>query len=100
WYTWATHLLDGQLGVPHGADIPGAFNNAERADTLTGNTPEVPEMAKIMSAAFVNFARTGNPNQPNLAWPAFDTTNIQTTIFDTRVRMENDPAGAARRLLA
>ncbi len=99
WYTWATPLLDGQIGVPHGADIPGAFDNAERADTLTGNTPEVRHIANLMSAAFVNFAATGNPGQPDLAWPRFDSTTVPTLIFDTKVRVENDPAGVARRLL-
>lgn len=100
WYTWATHLLDGQIGVPHGADIPGAFDNAERADTLTGNTAEAREIAQRMSAAFVHFAATGTPSQPTLPWPRFDSATVPTMIFDTPVRLENDPAGAARRLLA
>jgi para-nitrobenzyl esterase len=100
WYTWATPLLDGQIGVPHGADIPGAFDNAERADTLTGNTPEVRAIANLMSAAFVNFAATGDPGQPGLDWPRFDSATVPTMIFDTKVRVENDPAGVARRLLA
>ncbi len=100
WYTWATPLLDGQIGVPHGADIPGAFDSADRADTLTGNTPAVRGIAKTMSGAFVNFARTGAPSQANLKWPAFDSTSVQTMVFDTKVRVENDPAGKARRLLA
>jgi len=100
WYTWATHLLDGQIGVPHGADIPGAFDNAERADTLTGSTAEAREIANRMSTAFVNFAATGNPDQSNLKWPRFDSATVPTMVFDTPVRVEYDPAGTARRLLS
>ncbi len=50
-----------------------------------------------MSQAWINFARTGNPSQPGLAWPPYEPDTVATMVFDTRSRMENDPASAARK---
>ena len=99
WFTWASPILDGRIGVPHGSDIPGAFDNTANSDQFTGNTPEARRLAKVMSQAWINFATTGNPSQPDHAWPAWDPNVFQTMIFDNRVRVEDDPAGEARRLL-
>ena len=52
-----------------------------------------------MSTAWANFARTGNPSQPGLAWTPTDPQRCQTMVFDTTSRMVDDPEGAARRIL-
>jgi len=52
-----------------------------------------------MSAAWVAFARTGNPNHPGLpTWPAYDTEQRPTLLFNLTSRVENDP-GREERLL-
>jgi para-nitrobenzyl esterase len=52
-------------GVPHGAEIPFVFN------TLAGTPPpEDLAVAQTMNTYWANFAKTGSPNGPGLAfWP-------------------------------
>jgi para-nitrobenzyl esterase len=100
WYTLATPVLDGRIGCPHGIDLPAAFDNTARCDQFTGNTPEAQRAAKMLSRAFVNFATTGNPSQPGLAWPAFDAQRLATMVFDAHSRLEYDPIGNVRRWLS
>ena len=52
-----------------------------------------------MATAWANFARTGNPSQPGLAWLPSDPENNPTMVFDNHCRMANDPEGEARKLL-
>lgn len=58
-------------------------------------------LADQMSAAWANFAKTGKPSASGLpAWPAYDTKIRPAMIFDHESRIENDPRGAQRRLMA
>ena len=50
--------------------------------------------------AWVVFARTGNPSQPGLTWDAFDPAKGRVMVFDNNCRMEADPEGEARKILA
>ena len=52
-----------------------------------------------MATAWANFARTGNPSQPGLPWPAFTPERCATMVFDDACRMVDDPDGEARKLL-
>ena len=56
-------------------------------------------LAKKMAAAWVNFARKGNPSQPGLTWTPSDATRCQTMVFDNDCRMVDDPDGQLRRIL-
>ena len=100
WYTLATPVLDGRIGCPHGMDLPAAFDNTARCDQFTGNTPDAQRAAKLLSRAIVNFATNGNPSQPGLAWPAFDSQRLATMVFDAHARLEYDPIGDVRRWLS
>jgi len=99
WFTWATPVLDGRLGAPHGIDLPPAFDNVARCDQFTGNDPGAQKIAKRMSRAWVSFAASGNPSQPDLEWPPFEPERRPTMVFDVATRVEYDPAGAALRLM-
>jgi para-nitrobenzyl esterase len=100
WFTLATPVLDGRIGCPHGMDLPAAFDNTARCDQFTGNTPEAQHAAKLLSRAIVNFATNGNPSQPGLTWPAFDSKRLATMVFDAHSRLEYDPIGDVRRWLS
>jgi len=58
-------------GPGHGTDISYVFDNL-RAPGGESVPPEDKEVARIMSAYWVNFARTGNPNGKGLPkWPVY-----------------------------
>ena len=99
WFTWQSPQLDGQCGAWHTAELAFCFDNTKRCEQGTGNTPEAQALAKKMSTAWANFARTGNPSQPGLAWTPSDPTRCQTMIFDNQCRMVDDPDGAVRKIL-
>ena len=99
YFTWQTQMLDGVPGAWHTAELQFCFDNTKRCEQGTGNTPEAQALAKTMSTAWANFARTGNPSQPGLAWSPSDPTNCQTMIFDNKCHMQNDPDGDVRRIL-
>jgi para-nitrobenzyl esterase len=99
WFTWQTQQLDALPGAWHTAELAFCFDNMALCDQATGNTPEARALAKKMATAWSNFARTGNPSQPGLAWTPSDPTRNQTMIFDNHCRMEDDPGGDIRRLL-
>ena len=68
------------LGAFHSAEIPFVFNDIERVK----NTSQVPfeakhqALANTMSAYWVQFAKTGNPNKEGLPeWPAYDAAKDQ-----------------------
>jgi len=99
WFTYLTPSLDSKPGAFHCADLPFCFDNVERCDSSTGNTEAARRLGTLMSRAWINFARTGNPSQPGLAWPKFDAQQMPTMIFDVDSRVENDPAGEVRRMV-
>jgi para-nitrobenzyl esterase len=99
YFTWQTPMLDGLPGAWHTSELQFCFDNAKRCEQGTGNTPEAQVLAKKMSTAWANFARTGNPSQPGLDWKPSDPTNGQTMVFDNKCRMENDPDGDVRKIL-
>lgn len=98
-FQWQSPQLDAECGAWHTAELAFFFDNTRRCEQGTGDTPEARALATKMARAIANFARTGDPNQPGLRWTPTDPTQRQTMVFDNRSRMENDPEGAARRIL-
>jgi para-nitrobenzyl esterase len=85
WFTYSPPgVLDGRIGAPHCADIAYFFDNMAACDQQTGNTVEAQQIATLMSTALVEFAKTGNPRMPGLAWPAFTADRRETMVFDRK----------------
>ena len=54
-----------------------------------------------VSAAWVAFARTGNPNHKGLpTWPTFETTRRATMILNKESKVVDDPNGEERKIVA
>ena len=61
-------------------------------ENLQASWTDRAELARIMSTTWATFARTGNPNNDLIpTWPAYDTAERATMIFDVPPRVENDP---------
>jgi carboxylesterase type B len=77
------------LGAVHALEVPFVFDTAS-ADAplfgpLLGNEPPQ-ELARAMHAAWIAFARTGDPG-----WPRYDLAHRTTMQFDTTTQVANDP---------
>jgi para-nitrobenzyl esterase len=100
-YSWRTPVLDNRPGSFHACEIAFAFDNAEICDHYSGGTPEAFVLSKQISAAWVNFARTGNPNHDGLPhWPTYTAEHRATMYFNTPCEVRNDPEGEGLRMMA
>jgi para-nitrobenzyl esterase len=100
-YAWRTPVLDKRPGSFHAAEIAFTFDNAEICDHYSGGTTEALLLSKQISTAWVNFARTGNPNHKGLPhWPAYTSERGGTMYFDTPCTVRNNPEGEGLRLMA
>jgi para-nitrobenzyl esterase len=81
---WETPVMDGMLRSPHSLDIPLVFDIAlgERWRPYTGGVPSADRVAKAMSGAWAEFARTGDPGTSGLPWPDYSLRRRDVMLFD------------------
>ena len=92
YFNWRSPVHKGQMKAYHTLDIPFSFYNVDIAASMTGAGSDRYRLAHRMSAAWAAFARSGNPNHPDLPpWPAFDTTARPTMILGNDCKVVNDP---------
>ncbi|HET6219172.1 MAG TPA: carboxylesterase family protein [Acidobacteriaceae bacterium] len=100
-YAWRTPVLDDRPGSFHACEIAFTFDNAEICDHYSAGSPAAFALSKQISTAWVNFARSGNPNHGGLPdWPAYTTNTRATMYFDTSCEVRNDPEGKGLGLIA
>ena len=88
--------MGGKFGAVHGVDVGLAFHNSSGEITGSGSVDGA-LMADRLASAWVAFARTGNPNNPEIPeWPAYDAQLKPTMIFDLETRVEEDPLAELR----
>ncbi len=91
-FGWESPYLNGRLKSHHALEIPFVFNHINVTPSMTGRRPECYPLAEKMSAAWIAFARSGNPNHPDLPfWPAYTLKERATMLFNTDCRVQNDP---------
>jgi para-nitrobenzyl esterase len=95
---WESPVANGTLKSPHGLDVGLVFDHASTATSqaMLGTGPEPEKLAVLMSQAWVNFARTGDPSQRGLVWPRYDVQARKTMIFDLPSHVVADPDGQRR----
>ena len=82
-FAWESPVLNGILRSTHCMEIPFVFNNADIHASMTGGGKDALELADRMSQAWINFARTGDPNTEELPqWPAYDNSDGATMFFN------------------
>jgi para-nitrobenzyl esterase len=102
-----------KLGASHGMDIGYTFGNLGQSifdttplagmlknpDRLYDDTDKA--LAKTMSAVWVQFARTGNPNGPGLlVWPRYRETKDEYLEFGDKIEVKAHPRAAQLEALA
>jgi para-nitrobenzyl esterase len=81
---WDTPVMDGLLRSPHSLCIPMVFNIAsgDRWKPYTGGGAAADRVARAMSGAWAEFARTGDPGTTALRWPDYSLRRRDVMLFD------------------
>ena len=97
-WAWESPGFGGKFGAVHGIDVAASFHQVR--DTIVGvGCREGKVMCDRLASVWVAFAKTGDPNNPQIPrWPCYDTTTRATMIFDTDTRVENDPRSEIRKI--
>lgn len=97
-FEYYSPVRGGRLKAMHCMEIPFVFDNLAAGQVYTGNGPAAQKLADQMSAAWVAFARSGNPNHSGMPqWAAFNTTERPTMVFgEKQTTLVNDPGHAER----
>ena len=99
-FNWEAPVEDGILKAPHTIEIPFVFDNVDLGPILLGTAKSTKHLGKLVSSAWVAFARTGNPNTAGLpSWPAYDANRRATMIFDVKSKVVDDPMSEIRMIL-
>jgi len=94
-FTWATPVMGGKLKSCHALELPFMWDAIDKKGlaVLTGDGPERQAIADAMHAAWIAFARTGDPG-----WPQYDLERRATQRFDITREVMDDPMGDERAL--
>ncbi|HEX2921224.1 MAG TPA: carboxylesterase family protein [Bacteroidales bacterium] len=91
--TWKSPIENGTRGSFHGLDIALVFNNVSLGQMQwTGKGEDAYALAEKMSSAWLNFAKTSNPNADKVLppWKPYSRENGETMIFDNECRIVNN----------
>ena len=76
--------LDGGVNLWHCGEIPFVFHNVDLVSDCYGGSQDAYDLQDVMASAWVNFARTGDPNGDKVpAWSTYTDDNKSTMVFDT-----------------
>lgn len=98
-FEYYSPVREGRLKSMHCMEIPFVFDNLRGGEVYTGNSPQAQRVADQMSAAWVAFARTGNPNHKGMpTWTPFNDQQRPTMVFGAGpdARLVNDPGKEER----
>jgi len=98
-HDWDDYFGGSVMGAPHGVEIPFVFGNVllERDSyKLIFGSEKVEARARPLSDSMMgywaNFARTGDPNGPDLPeWPAYNADTRLRIHFDTEITVNPIP---------
>ena len=86
--------MGGEMKTPHALEIRFVFDNVDHAETRLFDLPgsrEARTLAARMSAAWIAFARSGNPDTAGLPhWPVYSADTRAAMLFDNESRVVRD----------
>jgi len=101
-YLWSfpSAGFGGKFGAIHGTDVSATFNSYRDGIGGTGSEEQRALWSRFASS-WVAMAKSANPNNSKIPdWPPYDTNTRATMIFDSEVRVENDPRSEIRKFWA
>ena len=88
-FTWQSPVLDGKFKSFHCMELPFVFDNIARCEEMTGGGKDAKALAIKMSEAWIQFARTGDPNHKGLPkWPVYNSGNTATMHFNNKCEVK------------
>jgi len=83
-FAWE-YPINGGITSFHCSELAFCFHSltVPQIRTATGGGPVAMALQDKVSQAWINFAKTGNPNQPGLEWKPYTKENPQAMVFDT-----------------
>lgn len=99
-FQWGSPVDGGIMRAPHTMEIPFAFDNLDKGPLFLGTDPATQKLADVVSATWVAFAKTGNPNHHGLPhWPGYDSERRATMTFNSECKVVDDLEGEVRKIL-
>jgi para-nitrobenzyl esterase len=92
---WYTPVEGGRWRAPHSLDLPLVFDTVANSDSILGSgAAEAQQVSEVMSAAWTNFARTGDPNGAGVPeWRTYAEPERETMVFNVDSACVRDPRG-------
>ena len=89
-FTWRSPV---SLGSVHGNELCFCFNRLHQAPNINPHPSHADlHLADVMSTAWAQFAKTGNPNIPALPhWQPYTKSNGELMVFDHRCFIRHNP---------
>jgi len=83
-FAWE-YPINGGITAFHCSELAFCFHalNVPQIKTATGGGPAAMALQDKVAQAWLNFAKTGNPNQPALEWKPYTKEGQQAMVFDT-----------------
>ncbi len=101
YFDWYSPARGGKLRSMHGMELPFVFAHPDLVQFMTGMGEDRYELAQRMSASWVAFARSGDPNHAGIPrWDPWNPNRWPTMVFGREVRAVDDPRGDERRAMA
>jgi para-nitrobenzyl esterase len=95
-FEWRSPAADGRVRSAHGVDTPFVFGCSDVVRACQG--PDEPRLRTLMSTAWANFARSGDPATDAQPWPAYDLSTRTTLCINNPPAVVNDPYAEEREL--
>ena len=100
-FNWKTPFDNGRYGAMHAIEIAFVFGSfwEDYLFTYVKKTPETETLSEKVMDAWLTFAKTGNPNHPNIPrWPSYDEKNRSTMVFNNHIEVWDDPLPKEREM--
>jgi para-nitrobenzyl esterase len=92
YFQWYSPVHDGRVRAMHCIELPFVFDHVDDLSFMVGAGRDRQPLADKVSAAWVAFARSGNPSHPGLPrWSPFTAAARTTMVFDRECGVIDDP---------